>query len=349
MTVAGGPAGPSTFTYDDAGRLTDRTDTAGKTTFTWTDADQLRTARDALTQATQTRAYDAAGQLTSVAYSGGGNRSLAYDGQGRMVSDSLRDARGRTSEATGYTYDANGNLTSQTIDDRRGRPEVHTYGYDDADRLVSWHASRRLNATYAYDDSGNRVKAGDARYTFDQRNRMTSGDGRTYAWDARGALSSSSARRDAQTFTHDALGRLTAWRGASRVDYTYDGLDRVATRGALSLTYQGTTLDPVSVAAPRSPRARTASRWHNGPGGPRSWSAATSTATSLSSSTPTAGCAGATRSTRGGPVWAPEGPAAPSDSRVTGATRPPRRCSWAPAGTCRARPRSPCATASRGS
>ena len=92
------------------------------------------------------------------------------------------DSRARTTGSTAYEYDANSNVLAQTVIRGKGQPEEHSYTYDDADRLVGWYVSKRLNAAYAYDDAGNRVQAGDAAYTYDARNRMTSGGGSTYTW-----------------------------------------------------------------------------------------------------------------------------------------------------------------------
>ncbi len=71
-----------------------------------------------------------------------------------------------------------------------------------------------------------------------------------YTWSPRGTLSTV----DGGTPTavgFDALGRQTAW-GATA--YTYDDLDRIATRDATAFGYAGTEIDPVAVGGERYSR-----------------------------------------------------------------------------------------------
>jgi RHS repeat-associated protein len=90
-----------------------------------------------------------------------------------------------------------------------------------------------------------RQAAGTDLFTFDERNRLiTSPDG-THAYDARGTLESvTSPTGQVTTYTFDAAGRLSAFNDT--VSYTYDALDRIATRDSSAFTYSGSSLDPVS-------------------------------------------------------------------------------------------------------
>lgn len=246
LTSTTGPAGATTYSYDSAGRLTGRTDPAGVHTFTWTPRGELKTAVEPLTSTTRTQSFDAAGQLTQVAYAAGtqtSHRTLVWDDLGRLTSDELRAAAGTITAAHAYAYDADGNPTSQTITlPGNTGAGVHGYTYDHAGRLTSWTKPGGAVTAYAYDAAGNRTGAGLHAFTFDQRNRMMTGPEGTYAWTARGTLASvTEAGGAVTTHTFDALGRQT---GAAGVAYSYDSLDRLAARGAETLTYAGSDIDP---------------------------------------------------------------------------------------------------------
>ena len=110
-----------------------------------------------------------------------------------------------------------------------------TYDYDKAGRLISW-TSPAGTVTYAWDASGNRVRAGSKTATFDERNRLLSDGDYTYAYTPRGTLRTRTSSGLAEQFSFDAFDRLT---GAQDQTYTYDGLDRVASRTGNSFVYAG--------------------------------------------------------------------------------------------------------------
>ncbi|KAB8183905.1 hypothetical protein FH608_048595, partial [Nonomuraea phyllanthi] len=80
---------------------------------------------------------------------------------------------------------------------------------------------------YEWDAAGNRTKAGDATFTYDERNRLTSGDGTDYTYTARGTLATSTKAGATTSYTFDAFDRLIA-DGDSL--YSYDALDRMTSR-----------------------------------------------------------------------------------------------------------------------
>lgn len=95
LTATTGPTQyQSSFTYDAAGRMLSRTDAAGVTTFSWNSRSQLATVADPLIGSTRSNTFDAVGQLTHVAYSGGATRDLLYDDFGRLASDVLATSGG---------------------------------------------------------------------------------------------------------------------------------------------------------------------------------------------------------------------------------------------------------------
>ncbi|NJP98983.1 hypothetical protein HCN51_57875, partial [Nonomuraea sp. FMUSA5-5] len=80
---------------------------------------------------------------------------------------------------------------------------------------------------YEWDASGNRTKAGNATFTYDERNRLLSGDGTDYTYTARGTLATSTKAGATTSYTFDAFDRLIA-DGDSL--YSYDALDRLTSR-----------------------------------------------------------------------------------------------------------------------
>src|SRR5260370_27374037 len=70
--------------------------------------------------------------------------------------------RRRPGPAT-FVYDGNGNQTSQKM----GKTTI-TYGYDEADRLISVSGGSRPASGFTYDGDGNRVsqKVGGSTYTY---------------------------------------------------------------------------------------------------------------------------------------------------------------------------------------
>lgn len=120
---------------------------------------------------------------------------------------------------------------------------TNTYGYDDAGRLTSWNADGKTTQ-YAWDDSGNRVKNGDKTAAFDERNRLLSDGDYTYDYSARGTLASRTSSGLKEDFTFDAFDRMTK-AGESGTQYTYDALDRIASRNGTDFAYAGLSPDPV--------------------------------------------------------------------------------------------------------
>lgn len=117
---ASGPSGSATYTYNSDGLLTSRTDTAGTATFTYNPDGQVDTATDPATGTALTYTYNSTGQVTGIAYGGSGNasRSLGYDAQHRLTSDTLTAPGGATEAATSYDYDDAGHITGQTTPER---------------------------------------------------------------------------------------------------------------------------------------------------------------------------------------------------------------------------------------
>ncbi|GAB1646586.1 RHS repeat-associated core domain-containing protein [Krasilnikovia sp. MM14-A1259] len=164
MTVAGQPR--VTYGYDNADELTSENQGSTAVTLGY-DADGRRITRG-LPSATQTYAYDAAGQLSSITYANGsatlGNLTYTYDADGRPVSLGGSYARTDIPAAFGpatydaanqlatlgsatYTYDNAGDLTSDG---------TTSYGWNARGQLTSLNRTG-LSVTFGYDGVGTRT------------------------------------------------------------------------------------------------------------------------------------------------------------------------------------------------
>ncbi|MEV4477047.1 RHS repeat-associated core domain-containing protein [Nonomuraea sp. NPDC049504] len=225
------------YTYDALGNLTRRIDAAGATTFTYDDANRLKTATDPVTSRTLTYGYDPASRLKTItATSGtGSTQTIDYDDLDRVTGQTLRSGSGTQLAKITYGWDNDDNLTSKTTAGTAGAG-TNTYGYDHAGRLTSWTASGGAAIDYEWDAAGNRTKAGDKTFTYDERNRLTRGDGTDYTYTSRGTLASQTKDGTTTPLTFDAFDRLIA-DGDSL--YAYDAFDRVTSRisGTTRQTY----------------------------------------------------------------------------------------------------------------
>ncbi|MEV4659511.1 LamG-like jellyroll fold domain-containing protein [Micromonospora sp. NPDC049301] len=228
-----GPSGTASFGYDDDGRLTTRTDLTGTATFGYVKG-RLDTLTDSITGQQQKLGYDAAGDVKTVDYGAGRVRTFGYDDYGRVNSDVLRNSAGQTVASVSYGFDLNGHVTSKNTTGTAGGGN-NTYDYDKAGRLISW-TSPAGTVTYAWDASGNRVRAGSKTATFDERNRLLSDGDYTYAYTPRGTLRTRTSSGLAEEFSFDAFDRLT---GAKDQTYGYDGLDRLVSRTGNTFVYAG--------------------------------------------------------------------------------------------------------------
>ncbi|MFJ5658071.1 LamG-like jellyroll fold domain-containing protein [Streptomyces microflavus] len=242
LISAAGPSGEASYTYDNDGMLTSRTDAAGTANFGYA-RQQLTSATDPLTGVAQTYRYDGSGAIKEIGYGAGQSRSFAYDTLGRLDTDTISSSAGTTIASTDYGYDADDHLTSKKTTGTAKAGE-NSYSYDDAGRLSSWTAEDDTTTEYRWDKSGNRTGNGDKTAAYDERNRLLSDGDYTYSHTARGTLASRTSSGLTEEFAFDAFDRLTK-AGESGTEYTYDALDRVATRNGADFSYAGLAPDPV--------------------------------------------------------------------------------------------------------
>ncbi|WP_205304450.1 RHS repeat-associated core domain-containing protein [Nonomuraea montanisoli] len=243
-----GPGGDiNAYAYDPNNRLVQRVDVTGTSTFTWDDADRLTQSVDPVSATAIDYTYDKASRLTSMAYgASGARRSYTYDSLNRLTKDQLTTSSNSPIASIEYGYDLNDNLISKSTTGTAGT-STNAYTYDQSDRLTSWTAPDGKKTAYEWDAAGNRVRAGDKTYTYDERNRLTEGGGATFTYTPRGTLAEQSDGR-VRIMKFDAFDRLVDDDG---VRYAYDALDRVTTRTQGEETtfhvYDGTTNNIVAV------------------------------------------------------------------------------------------------------
>jgi len=222
--------------------------------------------------------HDGADRLVETAYANLAKTLRAYDAAGQL--ESLKHLRaGGTLHAETYVHDGNGNRTSLTVEDG-STPQVTTYGYDVADRLISEVSSTR-RVLDTLDAAGNRVGrliqdgAGVQQqrlvYTLNARDQVTGIETRNASnavtgtevlvYDANGNRMGRSLSGVTQTHRDDRRNRVLAHGG---VRYAHDDAD-VRRIGTIRLTVtlrggSGRSTGPRSRsrhrAAPRSARTR---------------------------------------------------------------------------------------------
>jgi RHS repeat-associated protein len=297
-------------TLDPGGRLTDEIMPAVSTHITYGDATDRATTATWTGSSTQALAFSYQGRLvngidmsgaatasfshtwsddewlTSIALSGGPTENLAYDGDGKLVTDgpfsigragpgrarsSISD--GTAQHAFGYdafgstndrslvigptsvfrqqlTRDDTGRVSTSTITTPSGT-HTSTYTYDAAGRLGSVKKDNGPAVNYTYDSHGNLTNPSAGAASYNSTDQVTAVGATAYTYDSNGNLTG----RGSDTFTYDARGELLAATvGGTTVQYTYDALQRRVARvegGAKTEYLYGDPRQPLRVTASR--------------------------------------------------------------------------------------------------
>lgn len=244
--VAGGPRLEETISYDPAGNVTSRTDTAGRaTTFTYDPANRLIAVTDPLQQMTRYE-YDARSNVTAVIDALSQRYEFDYDALSRLM------AKRRGGLRMNYEYDAVGNVAQRTDYNNM----TTAYSYDALNRLTKITYPDGANATYGYDKLSQLITAtnpnGTVSFVYDKLRRVASttdvwGQTINYTYDADGRRTQMSfGNSKFASYTYDSAGRLTKLtdNGNKNTTYTYDAAGKALTRslsnGVVStFTYDG--------------------------------------------------------------------------------------------------------------
>ncbi|MGV9309878.1 RHS repeat-associated core domain-containing protein [Nonomuraea sp. NPDC003727] len=222
------------YSYNELGMPSQRVDAAGTANFTWDNVGRLATGSDPVTGRTLTYGYDNADRLTSITPTSGqaGTQTYTYDALDRVETHTLKNGSGAQLSKITYGWDKDDNLTSKVTAGLAGAGS-NTYGYDHAGRLTSWTAPGGTTTSYEWDASGNRTKAGDKTFTYDERNRITSGDGTDYTYTARGTLATETKGGTTRNLKFNAFDQLV---NDGELAYTYDALGRLTSRAKAGAT-----------------------------------------------------------------------------------------------------------------
>lgn len=204
----------TSFTYDQAHRLTDVTDNAGNYIHYTLNSAGRRTKEETKDSAgilkrSMTRAFNLAGQVRSTTDSRSYSTGISYDTNSRY--EVTTDALNRST--VGY-FDALKRLTS-TVQDTGGIKAETKFEYNALDQLTKVIDPKGLSTVYTYNALGDLTQlsspdTGVTGYTYDAAGNRAS------QTDARGVTS---------TYTYDGLGRITGVAyptTALNVGYVYD-------------------------------------------------------------------------------------------------------------------------------
>lgn len=239
-----------TFTYDQLGRVSNRSINGTVNSHTWNFDSLGRVSTEVNKLGTFTNTYvGVTNRLSKVLNPGGSSANYLYfpNAQNKRLQQ-IRNATSNNNNNKNlisqqdYTYDAEGQIITWTKNYAGlAAPQRFDLGYDNADQLLTAPLKNAsTNAlikqyTYGYDSASNRtselVAATTTISTPNNVNEITSQSGganRTLTYDLNGSITSDGGTR---TFEWDGANRLVAinYTGfTTRSEFTYDGLNRVA-------------------------------------------------------------------------------------------------------------------------
>lgn len=199
----------TTYTHDEAGRVTSVTEPGGtKTVYTYDTEGNVT----CITHPDGTRTlhtYDAAGRVIKTVPADNSTLKYEYDTAGRLLSETT------AGQKTRYTYGKDGKKKTAVYPD--GRKESYTYDQNGYPATVT---DGDGNVTkYTHDAAGNLLSVTDAmgntnHYVYDRHGNLIThtdalGNTETYAYDANGnCITKTNAEGTAFRMSYDALGRL---------------------------------------------------------------------------------------------------------------------------------------------
>ncbi|MBQ1083213.1 hypothetical protein KBX21_18655 [Nocardiopsis sp. B62] len=257
----------TSFTYDSVGNLTEMAEPGptGATTFGYDSLSRVTSVTDG-NGVRLDYGYDRLDRIVSISHDGDVLQSVEYDGNGRQVATHTDQAtttwsyngRGdltaseRTdtagAETTNYTHDAAGNVTAIT---EHGNTTEYAYGA--AFRLTSLTDHTGAETTFDYDANNQRTSithpdGAEEDRSYDASGRLTGitttgAEGQellaaSYSYDNDGSdsaqLQSRTVNGEAENFSYDGLQRLAS---NGQIDYTYDDAGNLLTSGEEEFAY----------------------------------------------------------------------------------------------------------------
>jgi RHS repeat-associated protein len=237
-----------TFSYDQLGRVTNRSINGTANSETWTFDSLGRVSTEVNKLGTFTTTYvGVTERLSKLAYPGGASANYLYfpnaqDKRLQQIKNLTSANKNNLISQQDYTYDFEGQVKTWTKNyTGLAAPQRFDLGYDNADQLLTAPLKNAsTNAlikqyTFGYDLASNRTSELVATTTtistpnnVNEITNQSGGVNRTLTYDLNGSITSDGGTR---TFEWDGANRLVAinYTGfTTRSEFSYDGLNRVA-------------------------------------------------------------------------------------------------------------------------
>jgi RHS repeat-associated protein len=242
----------TTYTYNADGAVTAVSDPVGAYTYNVDRLDRPSSMVDPVTGGTTTYTVDAAGRLTQRTEANGIVTTPTYNGVDQLASKTEVLGAGTLAQWTNVSYDPAQNRTAETLyypnnatypDPQSSQTTPSTYQYDSVDQLVQAAIPNTASTSYAYDLAHNLTTNGTTAQTYFNNeslnlvgavavhsdgagNELFDASGHALTWNALSQLESFAGAGGTESYTYDALGRLTTISlGASITrQFVYRGL-----------------------------------------------------------------------------------------------------------------------------
>ena len=225
----------TTYTYNLDGAVTAISDPTGSTTYTVDNLDRLATMVDPVTGGTTRYTIDEGGRLIGRIEANGIVTTPTYNGVDQLASKTEVLGANTLAQWTGILYDTAQNRTSETLyypnntaypDPQSSQTVPSTYQYDQVDQLVQASIPGTSAFSYAYDKAHNLKTNGAVQQTYFNNealnlvgtqaagsdavgNELNDASGRALTWNVLNQLESFAGSLGTETYTYDAMGRLT--------------------------------------------------------------------------------------------------------------------------------------------
>ena len=221
-----------TYTYDELGRVLNRSVNGVSSSVTYDSLGRLSTSDNPLGHFS--RVYDGTGNVTprlkTLNFPNGQSSNFSYliasqDFRLQTLQD-LTSGAANVSKFDYSNYDAEGQIGTWTKQLNSGAPVTSVFTRDLADQLTVAQNTTPNNSptllNYGYDDAGNRTSDNSATYSINDVNEINNSN---YGYDPNGNLTNDAVL----SYQWDAANRLTAIVRpgvTGRSEFTYDGLGR---------------------------------------------------------------------------------------------------------------------------